>query len=79
MSSMNHSPERVQRARERAGMTQMALAEQVGCGKSLISEIESGTRNCTPARLEKIAQVLGVRTATLASEHYRPRRSEEPA
>lgn len=79
MSPMNHSPDRVKHARERAGLNLTQLAEQVGCSKSLISEIESGTRNCTPDRLEAIARVLGVRTATLASEHYRPRRKEEPA
>lgn len=75
----NHSPKRVKQARTRAGMTQTQLAEQVGCAISLISEIESGTRNCTPDRLDAIARVLGVRTTSLASDHYQPRRSQEPA
>lgn len=79
MNPMNHSPDSVKRARERAGLNLTQLAERVGCSKSLISEIESGTRNCTPARLDAIAGVLGVRTATLASDHYRPRRTEETA
>ncbi len=40
------------------GVTQAWLAEQIGVSPSLVSEIEAGTRNATPARLRKIADAL---------------------
>ncbi|WP_395103755.1 helix-turn-helix domain-containing protein [Actinomadura sp. SCN-SB] len=45
-------------AREQAGLTQAKLAEACGVAFSLISEIERGTRNATPAMLIKMAAVL---------------------
>lgn len=72
MRPHNHRPERIRQAREAAGYTKTRLADEVGCSISLISEIESGTRNCTPKRLEKIAKVLKVREKFLASESFRP-------
>lgn len=59
MRKLNHSPSKLRRAREKAGMTRTALAERVGCSLSLISEYESGSRNARDERLQSIAEVLG--------------------
>ena len=70
MKKLNHRPARVQKAREAAGLTKTQLAEQLSCSLSLISEIESGTRNALPERLELMAEVLGVDLEKLASAEY---------
>jgi transcriptional regulator with XRE-family HTH domain len=41
-----------------AGLTKTALAERIGKSLSLVSEIESGTRNATPEVLRLIADAL---------------------
>lgn len=45
-------------AREQAGLTKRALAEQCGISEQLMGEIESGRRNATPLTLRKLAQAL---------------------
>jgi transcriptional regulator with XRE-family HTH domain len=55
---LDHEPEAVTYAREQAGLTKTHLAEACGVVVSLISEIESGTRNATPAMLNKLAKAL---------------------
>jgi transcriptional regulator with XRE-family HTH domain len=55
---LDHQPEAVAYARTQAGMTKTQLAEACGVSLSLISEIESGTRNATPAMIIKLAQAL---------------------
>lgn len=57
-SPLDHEPEAVVYARGQAGLTQTELAERCGVRKSLISEIEKGTRNATPAMLNKLAEAL---------------------
>ena len=52
---LDHEPEAVAYARQKAGLTRQQLADLVGCAPSLITEIERGTRNATPARLQAIA------------------------
>lgn len=54
----DHEPEAVGYARRQAGLTKTELAERCGVSLSLISEIESGTRNATPAMLNKLAAAL---------------------
>ena len=49
-------PEAVTWAREKAGLTKRALAARVGISEQLMSEIESGRRNATPANLIRIAR-----------------------
>ncbi|NJP44528.1 helix-turn-helix domain-containing protein [Actinacidiphila epipremni] len=56
--TLNHEPEAVTWAREKAGLTKRALAECVGISEQLMSEIESGWRSATPANLLRIAAVL---------------------
>jgi transcriptional regulator with XRE-family HTH domain len=55
---LDHEPAAVTYAREQAGLSKTRLAELCGVSLSLISEIESGTRNATPAMLNKIAHAL---------------------
>lgn len=57
-SPLDHEPEAVSYARGQAGLTQTELAERCGVTKSLINEIEKGTRNATPAMLNKLAAAL---------------------
>jgi transcriptional regulator with XRE-family HTH domain len=75
MRQLNHQPEVVSAAREAAGLTQAELGHKVGCKKSLISEIETGSRNCTPRRLYAIADALGVDIADIASSSFMERRT----
>ena len=55
---LHHSPEAMRWAREKAGLTQTQLAERAGLSRTLVVEIEGGTRNCTPANLLKLAEAL---------------------
>jgi transcriptional regulator with XRE-family HTH domain len=57
-SPLDHEPAAVTYAREQAGLTKTALARLCDVSVSLISEIEGGTRNATPAMLNKLARVL---------------------
>lgn len=56
---LDHEPGAVFREREKAGLTRVQLARLIGIGPSLMSEIEKGTRNATPARIEQMAKVFG--------------------
>jgi transcriptional regulator with XRE-family HTH domain len=55
---LDHEPAAVTWARERAGLTRAQLAARIGVSAGLISEIEKGTRNATPARILAIAEAL---------------------
>jgi transcriptional regulator with XRE-family HTH domain len=55
---LDHEPESVTYAREQAGLTKTRLGLLCGVSVSLISEIESGTRNATPTMLNKLAAAL---------------------
>lgn len=55
---LDHEPEAVTWAREKAGYTRAQLAALLGVSAGLISEIEKGTRNAPPARLQAIATAL---------------------
>lgn len=55
---LDHEPEAVTYAREKAGLTKTGLAERLGVALSLISQIESGKRNATPAMLLRLAEAL---------------------
>ena len=57
-SPLDHDPAAVTDAREQLRLTKTALARKCGVSLSLISEIESGTRNATPAMLDKLAEAL---------------------
>jgi transcriptional regulator with XRE-family HTH domain len=55
---LNQEPQAVTWAREKAGLSQAQLARECNVARSLISEIEAGTRNATPENLIKIARAL---------------------
>jgi len=55
---LDHEPEAVIYAREMAGLTQQQLADRCNVSRSLITEIELGTRNATPATIRKLAAAL---------------------
>jgi transcriptional regulator with XRE-family HTH domain len=55
---LDHEPLAVTYARQQAGLTKTELARRCGVSLSLISEIESGTRNATPAMIRTLARAL---------------------
>ncbi|KPQ19687.1 helix-turn-helix domain-containing protein [Halomonas sp. HL-93] len=58
----------LRQARLDAGLTQIELAEAIGCSQSDISRLESGQRDITLERLKAIAAVLGVPVAQLLAD-----------
>jgi transcriptional regulator with XRE-family HTH domain len=62
----NHDPEAVTKARADAGWSKTKLANELGCSLSLVSEIESGTRNAQMPLLERMAELLGKTVADLS-------------
>lgn len=54
--------------REQAGLTQIQLAERIGCDQSVISRIESGQRALTLDRLKSIAKALQIPLAQLLAD-----------
>ena len=69
---LDHEPEAVTWARKQAGLTQAALAEAVGISPSLMSEIEKGTRNATPAVIMRLAVALNCPRVVLEQKKYAP-------
>ena len=55
---LDHEPEAVIYARKKAGLSKTALAQRLGVSLSLISMIETGDRNATPALLLRMADAL---------------------
>ncbi|MFE3149097.1 helix-turn-helix transcriptional regulator [Streptomyces sp. NPDC059218] len=64
----HHLPKAVTQARENAGLTQAALAEQAGFSFQLMCDIEKGRRNATPEKLRAMAAVLKCAVADLQPE-----------
>ncbi|GAB4583664.1 multiprotein-bridging factor 1 family protein [Nocardia sp. NPDC127526] len=58
----------VRRLREERRLTQQALADQTGCSRSLIQQIENGTRVPPLALRERLSSVLGERLPTAGTE-----------
>jgi transcriptional regulator with XRE-family HTH domain len=54
--------------RQILGISQMALAEKVGCSTTLIGNIEIGKRFPSAGNINRIAEALDVRVADLFSE-----------
>lgn len=68
-SRLHQEPEAVTWARQKAGLTKRALADQVGISEQLMGEIESGWRSATPANLIKIAAALNCPLVVLERKH----------
>lgn len=62
---LDHNPAKLRRRRVEAGLNLTELAKRAGCSVSHLSELESGTRNPSPALLSTIAAELGCKTADL--------------
>ncbi|MDT0377318.1 helix-turn-helix transcriptional regulator [Streptomyces sp. DSM 42041] len=77
---LNQEPEAVTYAREKAGLTKRALAEQCGISPQLMGEIESGWRNATPRVLLRLAEALNCPLVVLeAKRTLTPTPAAEPA
>jgi transcriptional regulator with XRE-family HTH domain len=62
---LDHDPSAVFDARDSAGLTQQELADQCGVSRSLIAEIELGTRNARPDLIRRLAEALSCSSTTL--------------
>lgn len=62
MKTKNQQGQAMRGARRRLGMTQLALARQVGCTESLITKIETGRANPEMRLKEAIARELSIHT-----------------
>ncbi|WP_327144134.1 helix-turn-helix transcriptional regulator [Nocardia sp. NBC_01327] len=58
----------VRRLRKERDLTQLQLADQVGCSRSLVQQIENGTRIPPLALRERLSSVLGERLPTTGNE-----------
>lgn len=61
----------VRRLRAARGLSQEALAEEVGLRQAQISEIESGVNNITLDNLHRLAVALGVRPCDLIDDRLK--------
>lgn len=73
---LDHEPEAVTWARKKAGLTKTALAKRLGVSLSLISQIESGDRNATPAMLPRLAEALNCPVVVLERKREVARESQ---
>lgn len=55
--TLNHEPQAVLYARDKAGLTQAEAARQLGKSPQLLADIEAGRRNATSAMLNAMADV----------------------
>jgi transcriptional regulator with XRE-family HTH domain len=78
MDPLGHEPEAVGFAREKAGLTKTEVAVACGVSLSLISEIEAGTRNATPAMLDRLAEVLNCPRVVLERKCLVPEPAIQP-
>jgi transcriptional regulator with XRE-family HTH domain len=58
----------VRELRLERGFSQESLADAAGIGRSYMSGIERGVRNCSTLHLLKVARVLRVRVGDLFSD-----------
>jgi len=58
----------IRRLRRAAGLTQPQLAERLGVQQSVVSEIETGRRSLSVARLDAWARALSCRPADLLAD-----------
>ncbi len=56
---------RIRELRQQQGLSQEALADVAGIGRSYQSGIERGVRNCSTLHLLRLAKALGVRVGDL--------------
>jgi transcriptional regulator with XRE-family HTH domain len=69
---LDHEPEAVTYARQKAGLSKTELAGRLGVSLSLISQIETGDRNATPAMLLRLADALNCPVVVLERKRCQP-------
>lgn len=62
-SAESHIATALTQARERAGLTKYALAQQSGVNATLIGRVESGARSLTLDTAQRLTEALGVSLA----------------
>lgn len=67
---LDHEPEAAEYARRKAGLSVTEAARELGVAVSLISQIESGKRNATPAMLLKMAEAYNCPLVVLERKRY---------
>jgi len=67
-------PERLRKARDRAGLTQDELGDLLGYDRSAVSTWESGTRTAPSSVVRKVADALHTSVGYLSGETDNPRR-----
>lgn len=70
MSPLDHDPEGLAWAFKKSGLTQIEFAERIGKSKSLVSEMFKGTRNATPAVMQRMAEVLNCPVVVLEAKRH---------
>lgn len=62
LKTKNNRGQAMRDARRRLGLTQLDLAERVGCTESLVTKIETGRATPEQSLKEAIARELGIQT-----------------
>jgi transcriptional regulator with XRE-family HTH domain len=70
MSPLNHDPDALAWALKKSGLTQREFARQIDRSESLVSEILGGTRNASPAVMQKMAEVLNCPVVVLEAKRH---------
>lgn len=67
---LDHEPEAVAYARRKAGLSKTDVARELGVTLSLISQIESGKRNATPAMILRLAVLFNCPVVVLERKRH---------
>lgn len=78
-AKLNQEPAAVRWARKKAGLNQTQLAQRAGLGRTLVVEIEAGTRNATDENLIKLAEALNCPVVVLERKREPLAESQPPA
>lgn len=70
MSPLDHEPEACLYARKNSGLSQAAAASAIKISAGLLSEIEKGTRNATPAVIRRMAVAYNCPVVVLERKRY---------
>lgn len=70
VSQLDHEPEAVVYARDKAGLRQAEAARLLGCSAAYLSQIENGIRNAGPAMLNKMTALYNCPRVVLERKRY---------